>query len=149
MLGAEVEELHYGRIALVLGDARLHVQFPTSAPNPRPVAPAGPGASDFCLVWDGAAADAAAHLERHGVAIVAGPVDRQGSARHGLVGVLPRPGRQPRRADLLRRVGVKRLPDPDRVLVEHRHQRFHHRRVEMAAGDAAQLDDRLGARPAA
>ena len=83
ILGAEIEELAYGRIALVLGDARLHVQFPTSTPNPRPVAPAGPGASDFCLVWDGTAAEAMAHLERHGVAIVAGPVDRQGSAGIG------------------------------------------------------------------
>jgi catechol 2,3-dioxygenase-like lactoylglutathione lyase family enzyme len=83
VLGAEVEQLHYGRVALVLGDARLHVQFPTSTPNPRPVAPAGPGASDFCLVWDGTAAEAVAHLEGHGVAIVAGPVDRQGSRGTG------------------------------------------------------------------
>ena len=55
VLGATIEHLAYGRIAVVLGDARLHVQFPTSTPNPRPVAPAGPGASDFCLVWDGPA----------------------------------------------------------------------------------------------
>jgi len=30
VLGAEVEELHDGRIALLLGEARLHVQFPSS-----------------------------------------------------------------------------------------------------------------------
>ena len=83
VLGAEVEELHYGRIALVLGDARLHVQFPTSTPNPRPVAPAGPGASDFCLVWDGTADDAVEHLAHHGVPLVAGPVARQGSRGTG------------------------------------------------------------------
>ena len=83
VLGARIEELAYGRIAVVLGDARLHVQFPTSTPNPRPIAPAGPGASDFCLVWDGTAASAVAHLEGHGVAIVAGPVDRQGGSGLG------------------------------------------------------------------
>ena len=83
VLNARIEELAYGRIAVVLGDARLHVQFPTSTPNPRPIAPAGPGASDFCLVWDGTAASAAAHLEGHGVAIVAGPVDRQGGSGVG------------------------------------------------------------------
>ena len=83
VLGARIEELAYGRIAVVLGDARLHVQFPTSTPDPRPVAPAGPGASDFCLVWDGTADAAVEHLERHGVALVAGPVDRQGGSGTG------------------------------------------------------------------
>jgi catechol 2,3-dioxygenase-like lactoylglutathione lyase family enzyme len=83
VLGARIEELAYGRIAVVLGEARLHVQFPTSTPNPRPVAPAGPGASDFCLVWDGTAEAVVEHLEGHGVVIVAGPVDRQGASGTG------------------------------------------------------------------
>ena len=48
-----------------------------------PCAPAGPGASDFCLVWDGTAASAVEHLEGHGVTLVAGPVDRQGAAGIG------------------------------------------------------------------
>ena len=79
MLGARVEELPYGRLALPLGDARLNVHQPSSTPHPRPAAPAGPGSGDFCLVCAGTAEEALAHLARHGVEAIEGPVERDGA----------------------------------------------------------------------
>jgi catechol 2,3-dioxygenase-like lactoylglutathione lyase family enzyme len=42
-----------------------------------------PGNSDLCLMWDGPIEDAAAHLERHGLEIEEGPVDRNGARGPG------------------------------------------------------------------
>jgi catechol 2,3-dioxygenase-like lactoylglutathione lyase family enzyme len=43
--------------------------------------PVEPGNSDLCFVWPGPIRDAVEHLERHGVEIVAGPVDGDTGAR--------------------------------------------------------------------
>jgi catechol 2,3-dioxygenase-like lactoylglutathione lyase family enzyme len=52
---------------------------------PAPVArlPVQPGNSDLCFVWPGAIAGAVAHLEKHGVAIELGPVERYGAREAG------------------------------------------------------------------
>ena len=63
---------------LQLGDSRLSVH-PAAAPaEPHARTPA-PGSADFCFRWEGSLADAARHLERQGVEVVEGPVQRPAS----------------------------------------------------------------------
>jgi catechol 2,3-dioxygenase-like lactoylglutathione lyase family enzyme len=84
VLGARVVEVEHGRHAYVLPDGRrLNVHGPGSTPNPRAADPVRPGNSDLCLVWDGTAEEAAAHLERHGVGVELGPVARTGAGGAG------------------------------------------------------------------
>ena len=80
VLGAEVVEVEYGRYAYVLaGEQRLNVHGPGSTPHPRAADPVRPGNSDLCFVWDGDVESARAHLERCGVEIELGPVERTGA----------------------------------------------------------------------
>lgn len=81
--GAEIVELEQGRHAYRFGDQQLNVHGPGSEPYPLARERVRPGNSDLCLVWPGTAADAAEHLERHGVEIVQGPVPRQGGRGAG------------------------------------------------------------------
>jgi catechol 2,3-dioxygenase-like lactoylglutathione lyase family enzyme len=46
--------------------------------------PVQPGNSDLCVVWSGPIDDAVAHLERHGVAVETGPVQRFGARGSGV-----------------------------------------------------------------
>jgi uncharacterized cupin superfamily protein/catechol 2,3-dioxygenase-like lactoylglutathione lyase family enzyme len=80
VLGVELVELDRGRFAYRLADGRqLNVHGPGSTPHPRALEPVRPGSSDLCFVWDGTAAEAAAHLEAHGVEVELGPVERPGA----------------------------------------------------------------------
>ena len=80
VLGAEVVEVDSGRYAYVLaGDQRLNVHGPGSTPHPRAADPVRPGNSDLCFVWDGDVDGARAHLERCGVEVELGPVERRGA----------------------------------------------------------------------
>jgi catechol 2,3-dioxygenase-like lactoylglutathione lyase family enzyme len=79
VVGAKLLELPRGRFAYGLADAQLNVHGPGSAPGVLPLKPVEPGNSDLCLEWSGPIEDAAEHLDRHGVAIVAGPVEREGA----------------------------------------------------------------------
>lgn len=79
VVGAEVVELDRGRFAYRLGDQQLNVHGPGATPSPRARQPVEPGNSDLCFVWPGPIADAAAHLERAGVAVEEGPVTRTGA----------------------------------------------------------------------
>jgi catechol 2,3-dioxygenase-like lactoylglutathione lyase family enzyme len=82
VLGLEVVQVEYGRVAYVLpGGQRLNVHGPGSTPQPRAADPVRPGNSDLCFVWDGDVASALAHLERCGVEVELGPVPRTGA--HG------------------------------------------------------------------
>jgi catechol 2,3-dioxygenase-like lactoylglutathione lyase family enzyme len=45
--------------------------------------PVPPGGSDLCFTWPGTIGDAAAHLERQGVAVELGPVPRHGACGQG------------------------------------------------------------------
>ena len=51
--------------------------------SPTPVArlPVPPGGSDLCFVWPGPVQEAKGHLERCGVEIELGPVERNGARR--------------------------------------------------------------------
>jgi len=77
VLGAEIVELEYGRVAYRLADGQqLNVHGPGATPNPRAADPVRPGNSDVCFVWDGTPDEALAHLERNGVAVELGPTPR-------------------------------------------------------------------------
>ena len=52
---------------------RAGAEFQPHAALPRP------GTGDFCLLVDGSLDDVIAHLEREGIAIEVGPVDRTGA----------------------------------------------------------------------
>jgi len=48
------------------------------------VKPVTPGNSDLCFVWPGPIEDAVTHLDRHGIAIEAGPLESaSGAGRNG------------------------------------------------------------------
>jgi catechol 2,3-dioxygenase-like lactoylglutathione lyase family enzyme len=78
VVGAELVELPRGRAAYRLGNAQINVHGPGSNPGVLPVKPVEPGNSDLCLEWAGPIEDAVARLQRHGVPIVDGPIERQG-----------------------------------------------------------------------
>lgn len=65
------------------GDVQLNVHGPGMDPEPVARIPAEPGMADLCLVWDGPAEEAVAHLARHGVAVELGPVPRNGARGPG------------------------------------------------------------------
>lgn len=83
VLGAELVELDKGRWAYRFGDRQLNVHGPGATPHPRAADPVRPGNSDLCFVWDGTIDAAREHLERHGVAIELGPVERLGARGAG------------------------------------------------------------------
>jgi catechol 2,3-dioxygenase-like lactoylglutathione lyase family enzyme len=75
VLGAEVEQRDESFARYRLGDWMLNVHAP-SFDGLNAAKPVEPGNSDLCLVWNGPLDDAVAHLERHGVEIIARPVDQ-------------------------------------------------------------------------
>ena len=84
VLEVDIVQVEYGRCAYVLPDGRrLNVHGPGSMPHPRAADPVRPGNSDLCFVWDGPIEDALAHLERRGVAVELGPVERTGARGPG------------------------------------------------------------------
>lgn len=83
VLGAELVELDRGRWAYRFGERQLNVHGPGATPDPRAADPVRPGNSDLCFVWDGPAEGAREHLERHGVRIELGPVERPGARGPG------------------------------------------------------------------
>ena len=83
VLGAELVELDRGRVAYRFGDQQLNVHGPGATPEPRAADPVRPGNSDLCLVWDGTAEEAVAHLRAHGVEPELGPAERTGARGRG------------------------------------------------------------------
>ena len=83
VLGAELVEIDKGRFAYRFGEQQLNVHGPGSTPHPRAADPVRPGNSDLCFVWPGPVDDAVGHLERHGVVIEEGPVERSGALGRG------------------------------------------------------------------
>src|SRR3954470_11026485 len=83
VVGAELVELQPGRFAYRIGGQQLNVHGPGTDAHPLARVRVRPGNSDLCLMWDGPIEDAAAHLERHGVEIEEGPVDRNGAGGPG------------------------------------------------------------------
>ncbi len=82
VLGAELVERPVG-YAYRFGDRQLNVHGP--GVNPAEVArlPVAPGNSDLCFEWHGPIADAISHLQRCGVAIERGPLQRFGAKGEG------------------------------------------------------------------
>src|SRR5579862_4377803 len=81
--GAELVELTYGRFAYRFGDQQLNVHGPGSEPHPTAKDRVRPGNGDLCFAWPGTIDEAAAHLARHGVEVVEGPVSRLGGRGEG------------------------------------------------------------------
>jgi catechol 2,3-dioxygenase-like lactoylglutathione lyase family enzyme len=78
VVGAELVDLGDGTWRYVLGEQQLNVHGPGSVAGSVARVPVVPGGSDLCFVWEGGVEEALAHLERHGVAILEGPVRRHG-----------------------------------------------------------------------
>lgn len=84
VLGAELVDSGGGRWAYRFGRVQLNVHGPGVDAQPLARLPVAPGNSDLCFVWSGPIAEAAAHLEAHGVAIEQGPVARAGAGGPGI-----------------------------------------------------------------
>jgi catechol 2,3-dioxygenase-like lactoylglutathione lyase family enzyme len=85
VVGAELVEIEPGRVSYRLGDTQLNVHGPGVDVGANVARlPVRPGNSDLCLVWPGPIEDAVAHLERQGVAVETGPVERVGAQGSGL-----------------------------------------------------------------
>ena len=88
VLGAKVVELKRGRYAYRFGDSsggqQLNVHGPgAELAEPKAKNPAGPGASDLCLVWPGTIDEALELLWRHGIEIELGQLEREGARGTG------------------------------------------------------------------
>jgi catechol 2,3-dioxygenase-like lactoylglutathione lyase family enzyme len=84
VVGAEVIGDHpNGPSRYQLGAQRLNVHGPGVEAHPVARVPVQPGNSDLCFVWDGPIGSAVEHLERQGVEVEEGPVQRTGAAGDG------------------------------------------------------------------
>lgn len=82
VIGMEAIEVKGGYV-FRLGDVQLNCHGPDKFAEPKARIPVEPGNSDLCFRWDGPIADAVAHLERCGVAVELGPVQRFGARGAG------------------------------------------------------------------
>ncbi len=82
VLGAELIRRPNGW-AYRFGAVQLNLHGPGFHPAEVARLPVEPGNSDLCFEWSGPIADAVAHLERCGVAIHAGPMERFGARGAG------------------------------------------------------------------
>ena len=82
VLGAEIVEVD-GRVAYRVGEQQLNVHGPGVHPVMVARVAVAPGNSDLCFEWDGAIAEAVAHLAAHGVRVEAGPMTRGGAKGRG------------------------------------------------------------------
>jgi catechol 2,3-dioxygenase-like lactoylglutathione lyase family enzyme len=82
VLGAEVVPRPVG-FAYRFGDIQLNLHGPGLHPAEVARLPVQPGNSDLCFEWKGPIADAIAHLDRHGVALERGPMERFGAKGKG------------------------------------------------------------------
>jgi catechol 2,3-dioxygenase-like lactoylglutathione lyase family enzyme len=83
VLGAELTELAFGRVAYRIAGQQLNVHGPGATPNPVARDRVRPGNSDLCFAWPGPIDEAAAHLARCGVPVELGPVPRTGARGEG------------------------------------------------------------------
>jgi catechol 2,3-dioxygenase-like lactoylglutathione lyase family enzyme len=82
VLGAEVVPVGNG-FSYRFGGQQLNLHGPGVDAQPLAQVPVAPGGSDLCFAWDGPIEDAVAHLERCGVPIELGPVQRFGAGGEG------------------------------------------------------------------
>ena len=81
-VGAELVSRPAG-YAYRFGDKQLNVHGPGVRPAEVARIPVAPGNSDLCFEWSGPITDAIAHLQRCGVAIESGPMQRFGAKGAG------------------------------------------------------------------
>ena len=82
VMGAELVARPAG-YAYRFGDKQLNVHGPGVSPAEVARLPVAPGNSDLCFEWMGPIADAVAHLERCGVPVERGPMQRFGAKGPG------------------------------------------------------------------
>lgn len=82
VLGAEPVPVGRG-FAYRFGGVQLNVHGPDQIGEPRARLPVMPGGSDLCFEWRGPIDDAVRHLERQGIAVELGPVERFGARGSG------------------------------------------------------------------
>jgi catechol 2,3-dioxygenase-like lactoylglutathione lyase family enzyme len=82
VLGAELVARPVG-FAYRFGDTQLNLHGPGFKPAEVARLPVMPGNSDLCFEWQGPIADAIAHLQRHGIAVERGPMERFGARGSG------------------------------------------------------------------
>ncbi len=78
VLGAEPVPVGKG-FAYRFGAAQLNCHGPNHIGTPRARLPVMPGGSDLCFEWHGPIDGALDHLERHGVTVELGPMERHGA----------------------------------------------------------------------
>jgi catechol 2,3-dioxygenase-like lactoylglutathione lyase family enzyme len=78
VLGAELVPREAGW-SYRFGDEQLNLHGPGVSPNPVAKLPVQPGNSDLCFEWPGPIDEAREHLERNGVEVEMGPVERSGA----------------------------------------------------------------------
>jgi len=82
VLGAELIRQNNGW-AYRFGNTQLNCHGPGVVPVPVARVPVQPGNSDLCFEWPGPIEEAKAHLEKRGVAIELGPVERRAARGTG------------------------------------------------------------------
>ncbi|HEX5129797.1 MAG TPA: VOC family protein [Usitatibacter sp.] len=78
VLGMEPVTFAGGRRGLAFGGQKFNLHQAGREFEPKALKPA-PGAMDFCLITETPLAEVMEELESHGVAIIAGPVDKTGA----------------------------------------------------------------------
>ena len=82
VLGAELVPRESGW-SYRFGDEQLNLPGPGVSPVPVAKLPVQPGNSDLCFEWPGPIDEAREHLERNGVEVEMGPVERSGARGSG------------------------------------------------------------------
>ena len=82
VLGAELVPRESGW-SYRFGDEQLNLHGPGVSPVPVAKLPVQPGNSDLCFEWPGPIDEAREHLERIGVEVEMGPVERFGARSTG------------------------------------------------------------------
>ena len=82
VLGAELVPRESGW-SYRFGDEQLNLHGPGVSPAPVAKLPVQPGNSDLCFEWPGPSDEAREHLERYGVEVEMGPVERSGARGTG------------------------------------------------------------------
>ena len=82
VLGAELVPRESGW-SYRFGDEQLNLHGPGVSPTPVAKLPVQPGNSDLCFEWPGPIDEAREHLERNGVEVEMGPVERSGARGAG------------------------------------------------------------------
>jgi catechol 2,3-dioxygenase-like lactoylglutathione lyase family enzyme len=83
VLGAELVQRGDGGWSYRFGDEQLNLHGPGVSPAPVAKLPVQPGNSDLCFEWPGPIDEAREHLERSGVEVEMGPVERFGARSTG------------------------------------------------------------------